>query len=393
MAKDTKFSGLTLVNVENLNKELGRGAYGRVFSVKYCGTVCAAKEIHSVLLPGASSAGEGSSWISDTFLHECYQCSVLRHPNLVQFLGIYYPSKSSGLPVMVMEMMGDNLTKFFSENKGRVPVHVKWSILYDVALGLQYLHCHRPPVIHRDLSPNNVLLTSHMVAKIGDLGVAKVIKVDRNTVSRYTRAPGTADFMPPEALKNEPKYYTALDVFSYAGVVLFVANEEWPTPTDQVASDPKTKELKARSEVERRHHYVDQLSSVGFQALEPTVVSCLSNEPGERPTIGAVCEIVENVKDAHIRINPHANMNVLAMHNEIQKLKAKVSEQSTEMEILQVCKCSLLANMTGFAKTLHVLMPILTHFRTSKYHNSLTLSCNVVEICIFVDKLSSHILI
>ena len=331
MAKDTKFSELTLVNVEDLNKELGRGAYGRVFSVNYCGTVCAAKEIHSILLSGA----EGPEWMSNTFLHECYQCSVLRHPNLVQFLGVYYPNKSSTLPVMVMEMMGDNLTSFFNKNKG-IPVHIKWSILHDVALGLQYLHCHDPPVIHRDLSPNNVLLTSRMVAKIGDLGVAKVIRVDRKTVSRYTRAPGTTDFMPPEALKNQPKYCTALDVFSYAGIVLFVANEKWPEPTDQVASDPKTKELKARSEVERRRHYIDQLSSIGFQALEPTVVSCLSNEPTERPTIVEVCEIVENIKDAHMKINPHANMNFLAMHTEIQKLTAKISEQSTEIETLQV---------------------------------------------------------
>ena len=345
MAKDTKFSELTLANVDDLGKELGRGAYGRVFSVKYCGTVCAAKEIHSILLSGA----EGPNYIPDTFLRECHQCSVLRHPNLVQFLGVYYPTKSSTLPVMVMEMMGDNLTKFFDKNHG-IPVHVKWSILHDVALGLQYLHFHKPPVIHRDLSPNNVLLTSHMVAKIGDLGVAKVIRVDRKTVSRYTRAPGTTDFMPPEALKNQPKYCTALDVFSYAGIVLFVANEKWPEPTDQVASDPKTKELKARSEVERRSHYIDQLSSVGFEALKPTVVDCLCNEPAGRPTIVQVCEVVENIKDAHMKINPHASMNSQAMYNEIQKLTAKISEQSAEIKTLQVCKYKFsLANIYVFA--------------------------------------------
>ena len=42
--------------------------------------------------------------------------------------------------------------------------------------------------------------------------------------------------------------------------------------------------------------------------------------------------------------------------------------------------------VTGSAKTLHVSMQILTHFRTSKCHNSLTISCYVVEICILVDK-------
>ena len=344
MAKNTKFEQLTLADVKDLNKELGRGAYGRVFAVEYCGTSCAAKEIHSILLPNDDQGGE--NLVSKTFLHECSQCSVLRHPNLVQFLGVYYPdtggqTRGPALPIMVMEMMNDNLTKFFKINKN-VPVHIKWSILHDVALGLQYLHCHNPPVIHRDLSPNNVLLTSRMVAKIGDLGVAKVIKVDNRTVSRYTQAPGTTDFMPPEALQITPKYGTPLDVFSYAGIVLFVSNQEWPRPTELAYKDPKNaKVLLARTEVERRKHYIDKLSGAGFQAIEPTVVSCLGNEPGERPSIVKVCEEVKGIKDAHAKIDPSATMDLIVMHNAIEKLKEKIREQTAKIETLQVCNCTL----------------------------------------------------
>jgi len=329
-----KFSQLTLSNVIDLNKELGRGAYGRVFAVKYCGTVCAAKEIHPTLLTG------DSEWITNTFLRECTQCSVLRHPNLVQFLGVFFPNGGSTLPVMVMEMMNNNLTKFFAINQ-KIPVHLKLSILYDVALGLQYLHYHDPPIVHRDLSPNNVLLTSQMVAKIGDLGVAKVIKIDNKTISRYTRAPGTPHFMPPEALQNNPKYGTPLDVFSYAGIILFVVNQKWPEPMDLVATDPVTKQLVARTEVERRRNYIDQLSDGSFQAIESTVVTCLSNDPADRPKIIDVCEIVGDIKDAYMKMNPHARMNFIAMCNEIGKLKAKISEQATKIETLQVCNFTI----------------------------------------------------
>jgi len=57
---------------------------------------------------------------------------------------------------------------------------------------------HDPPIVHQDLSPNNILLTAHHLAKISDLGVAKVMKADsRKTM---TKAPGTVDFMPPESL-------------------------------------------------------------------------------------------------------------------------------------------------------------------------------------------------
>ena len=57
--------------------------------------------------------------------------------------------------------------------QGKVPLHFKLSILVDVVQGLEFLH--GQDIIHRDLSSNNVLLTKSLVAKIADLGVAKVI--------------------------------------------------------------------------------------------------------------------------------------------------------------------------------------------------------------------------
>ena len=87
-------------------------------------------------------------------------------------------------------------------------------------LGLCYLHNHDPPIVHCKLSPNNILLTAHRVTKISDLGVAKVIKADsRKTM---TKAPGTVDFMPPEAL---PVYGPPMDVFSFAGIILHTFNQ------------------------------------------------------------------------------------------------------------------------------------------------------------------------
>ena len=55
-----------------------------------------------------------------------------------------------------------------------------------------------------------------------------------------TRAPGTVDFMPPEALLEVPEYDTPLDVFSYGGVMLHIVNQEWPKPLHYVMTDPKT---------------------------------------------------------------------------------------------------------------------------------------------------------
>ena len=79
---------LTLEDVVPQSKELGRGAYGKVFTVNYLGLPCAAKEIHSLLLDGVSP--EDKKAIKDGFIRECYHSSLIRHPNIVQFMGVYY---------------------------------------------------------------------------------------------------------------------------------------------------------------------------------------------------------------------------------------------------------------------------------------------------------------
>ena len=295
-----QLKNLTLEDVIPQNKELGRGAYGKVFTVKYLGLPCAAKEIHSLLLDGVPL--EEKKAIKRGFIRECYHCSLIRHPNIVQFMGIYYaagnqPDPTYDLPIMVMELMDTGLTSFITKNQSRIKMETKVSILHDVSLGLSYLHGRRPAVIHRDLSSNNVLLTSHLVAKISDLGMAKMIRADsKQTRSRLTKAPGTPHFMPPEALDEEdPVYGTPVDVFSFAAVALHLFSEEWPTPTAQVKKDPKTKMLVALTEAKRRLQYLEKLNE-GSSELREMVERCLENDPDDRPLIKEVTEFVEQLK-------------------------------------------------------------------------------------------------
>ena len=283
---------LTLTDVTPLDQELGRGAYGKVFTVKYREKIYAAKEIHSLLLEVANP--EEKRKIKNTFLRECYHCSLLRHPNIVCFVGVYYPERNSVFPVMMMELMAESLTHYVK--KPNISMKMKASILYDVAFGLNYLHTYNPPIIHRDLSPNNVLLSRDSIAKISDLGVAKVVKADsRATQTMLTKAPGTLDFMPPESLGEMPNYDTSLDIFSYAGIVLHVVNQEWPSPANQVIQDSKTGKLTALSEVERRQVHLEKMKD-GAEVLKPLVKACLHNVASKRPTIAAVFKLLMPLK-------------------------------------------------------------------------------------------------
>ena len=108
-----------------------------------------------------------------------------------------------------MEKMYNSL-RGLVERHTEIPFTNVVSILNDVCCGLQYLHNRKPPIVHRDLTPNNILLCYHLRAKITDLGVAKVMQTtDTKTL---TQVPGTHDFMPPESLANKPVYGLPLDI-------------------------------------------------------------------------------------------------------------------------------------------------------------------------------------
>ena len=310
-----RLQDLYLTGVRRNGKDIGVGAYGKVFEVECFGTVYAAKEIHSILVQGVRR--EEFEATKNTFVTECIRSSSLGHPNIVTFLGVYNPGGQSLLPVLVMERMQESLTSVVDKYPN-IPMYVKLSMLLDVSRGLWYLHGHHPPIVHRDLSPNNVLLTSQFVAKISDLGVAKVIQADSKKTK--TRAPGTVDFMPPEALLETPEYGPPLDVFSYGGVILHVVNQEWPKPLHYVMTDPKTRKLVALSEVQRRQEHIDKMSGAPTD-LQSLVKQCLDHDSAVRPPVSEVSERMKGMKEVESVRSPHVNMNPITWQQVEQTTK------------------------------------------------------------------------
>ena len=275
-----------LENVEPTQKTVGSGAYGRVIEVT---TRSAAKELHQVLTNLASP--QELARLQQKFLAECYQCSKLCHPNIVQFLGIYYPSEDAKLPWLVMEKMDCSLTEYLSKHKpNEVSFQTRISILHDVTLGLQYLHVQ--DIIHRDLSSNNILLTKQLVAKIADLGVAKVINPNRT--KSHSQAPGTVIFMPPEALLVRPRYGKPVDVFSLGCVMIHMITHKWPIPKDEVYINEVTEKKTVREETERREDYLELIQEP--VQLKQLILQCLNDLPEQRPSISDISKVFKELK-------------------------------------------------------------------------------------------------
>ena len=182
------------------------------------GLVCAGKIIHEALLDAGNI---GVSNIANKYDLECQMMSDLRHPNVTQFLGLCFLSALSPLPVLMMEKLDCSLDDLL-ESTPNLSLSLKRSMLEDVARGLLYLHKRNPPIIHRDLSAKNVLLTSSLLAKITDLGNSRIVNLQPGQLVRtLSRIPGTLSYMPPEALDDSTRYGPSLDMFSFGHLGLF----------------------------------------------------------------------------------------------------------------------------------------------------------------------------
>ena len=343
MAARATFTGfepykLSRGEVRLTDRELGHGSYATVLELEYMGLKCAGKKIHELL-----QRHRDDTYTIHRFEEECRLLSQVRHPNIVQFLGVHF---KDGLqtPILVMEFLPANLAACI-EQYGILPKEISYSVLHDVALGLCYLHTQTPPIIHRDLSSNNVLLTSNMTAKISDLGVARILNLTPLQVSHMTQTPGTPAYMPPEVMVANPKYDTSVDTFSYGILMVHVFSGRWPEPQVGPNRTEPDGRLIPVTEAERREVFLQAIGN--DHPLMDLILKCINNHPQARTHTS---EIVERLAGMVLQF-PASFTNRLEMlrhietvENERQTLREEVEQLNVEVEESKEVLLSLRAN-------------------------------------------------
>ena len=314
------FEAYMLNGVQVTEEEFGRGSYAAVMRLEYRGLKCAGKKLHLVLY----ERGMGDT--VRRFKDECQLLAQMRHPNIVQFIGVYF-EEGSPVPILVMEFLPTTLAKCI-EAYGVLPKEVSYSILHDVALGLYHFHSQTPPIVHRDLSANNVLLTPNMTAKISDLGVARILNLTPQQMSRMTRTPGTPAYMPPEAMEANPRYDARIDEFSYGILMIHVFSGRWPLPLRApVCVDPENRDqLLPVSEAQRRDEYLRDIGN--DHPLMELILRCVSNDPKQRATAAQIVQRMEHMT-CH---SPPAFPNRIEM---LKKIRADATEKESLREELE----------------------------------------------------------
>jgi serine/threonine protein kinase len=163
---------------------------------------------------------------------EASVAATLDHPNVVQ---VHDFLEEEGKPYLVMEFLdGRNLREMLkrcADTGRRLPTPVGCRVIADVLAGLAYAHArtdgegHALGLVHRDVTPSNVVVTWSGAVKLIDFGIAKAMHAHGAELTRVGQFKGKCAYMSPEQMCGRPLDHRS-DVFS-AGVVL------WETLTNR----------------------------------------------------------------------------------------------------------------------------------------------------------------
>lgn len=156
------------------------------------------------------------------FEQEYLAAKQLNHPNIVR--AIEY-GDTGAAPYLVMEFVeGESLGKRL-ERDGAMPEREAIKLVAQIAQALHRAHKER--LIHRDVKPDNILVTPEGVAKLADLGLVKEVEADLN-LTRTGRGLGTPHFMAPEQFKNAKNVDARGDIYSLAATLYMMVTGEMP---------------------------------------------------------------------------------------------------------------------------------------------------------------------
>ncbi len=259
-----------------VERKLGDGAFGTVYRVR-----------HRILGLQALKLFRSDTGIEAGDLNqEALVLSRLLHPNIIRvFEANVLDGSGAPRPYMTMEYIDGGTLEDLLSRRVRLDVADAVTIATQIALALSIGHRLNPPLVHRDVKPQNVLLADESDVRsirLGDFGLARHLDPD----SRMTRAAGTIHYLAPESTWG---YHTeASDVYS-AGVVLYrMLTGMFPFPFSKDLTHSTAAEARATL-AEARHGRPQPPSRFRLdlpRSLDSLVLAALEPEPGNRPRNG-----------------------------------------------------------------------------------------------------------
>lgn len=253
-------------------KELGTGSYGKVFKGLYKGNKVAIK----VLKVDHKKAQE-------EFRKECEVLSVIESPNVVRFFGACLKPK-----ICVVIEYCKNRSLFNLMKKPNFEINWETGIQFalGIANGVKCLHEWNPPLFHRDLKSENILVTENLEVKVSDMGLAR-FNIEKND-STLGKLCGTYAYLAPELFFGE-KFTEKCDIYSL-GILFWeigarVANQKYQAPYEEYP----TIKIDFQIAIQAAENNLRPTVPESFPTPYATLVrSCFDRNPAVRPSIDSV---------------------------------------------------------------------------------------------------------
>ncbi|XP_076915565.1 uncharacterized protein LOC143574963 [Bidens hawaiensis] len=277
---------------------IGKGCSGVVYRADMDnGEIIAVKKLWPSMTVDGGYEDEKSA-VRDSFSAEVKTLGSVRHKNIVRFLGCCWNKKTRLL--MYDYMPNGSLGSLLHERMGSsLEWDLRYRILLGAAEGLAYLHhdC-VPPIVHRDIKANNILIGLEFEAYIADFGLAKLVNDGDFARSSKTIA-GSYGYIAPE-YGYSMKITEKSDVYSYGVVMLEVLTGKQPIdPTipdglhvvDWVKQRKEWTKVLDPSLLSRPESDIEELmQTLGIALL------CVYSLPEERPTMKDVAAMLKEIK-------------------------------------------------------------------------------------------------
>ncbi|ELK12502.1 Cell division protein kinase 6 [Pteropus alecto] len=213
--------------------EIGEGAYGKVFKardLKNGGRFVALKRVR------VQTGEEGMPLSTIREVAVLRHLETFEHPNVVRLFDVCTVSRTDRETklTLVFEHVDQDLTTYLDKvPEPGVPTETIKDMMFQLLRGLDFLHSHR--VVHRDLKPQNILVTSSGQIKLADFGLARIYSFQMALTSVVV----TLWYRAPEVLLQS-SYATPVDLWSVGCIFaeMFRRKQVWKTSVKGLRSEP-----------------------------------------------------------------------------------------------------------------------------------------------------------